>query len=121
MNTAFDTTVRDLIRASVRKGQYTAQSAYDLAHLSRRSMPWDEFLTRPVRIPAKSILECVRDDQRFSEDRGLPAADTAQLMRQCIRFCLKTHRTGSGNRARRRAAVIGMQSHNRAWEHLNVC
>lgn len=68
-----------------------------------------------------SLIELVRRDQDYAVDRGFHAPPAVQLMREGIRDGLSAIVPGKGNRARRRAAILGMQSHNRLWMHLNCC
>lgn len=66
-----------------------------------------------------SLLELVQRDRDYCACHNYPVPSAVSLMREGIRDGLSAVTPGKGNRARRRAAVIGMQSHNRLWMHLN--
>lgn len=66
-----------------------------------------------------TLLELVRRDREYATERGFNAPSAVELMREGIADGNSYPMPGKGNRARRRAAVIGMQSHNRLWMHLN--
>lgn len=109
MNTSAKiSTVRELLLTATIKGRDTDWGVYILASMLRRSLSWDAWLKHPVRIPALSLMECVRADIVHALDYGHPAPSAVSLMREGIKDGLSAVTPGNGNRARRRIDALNM-------------
>jgi len=106
--TAQTTTIKGLLTGGAWRGQDTAWSAYLLQTLHRRNLSWDAFLSLPVRIPERSLVELVRAEQRDAEDGGFPRPCARLLMADGIADSNSYPAPGNGNRFRRRLEALNM-------------
>lgn len=98
-----------------------AATLWPAAHSAWRlllTMHWphatlDDMAGRTVRIPDRSLVECVRADQAYSVARGFGPLSARILMRDGIAEGLSNLGGGNGNRFRRRLGALNMGARKR--------